>query len=107
MDAKGIEVRARDRVYCFFRSVFLFWVSFTFISSHFLLKLIYVLARAHLPLQTVRRDNCGLVAQVVSECLNKILMEKSVGGQYSSVHPPVCMCLSVCLSDLLSDWLAS
>lgn len=29
-------------------------------------------------IETVRRDNCGLVRNVVTECLNKILIEKSV-----------------------------
>jgi DNA polymerase elongation subunit (family B) len=39
-------------------------------------------------IETVRRDNCGLVKNVVTEALNKILIEKSVEGAIGpSLYP--------------------
>lgn len=57
-------------------------IAFT-VASVVTVVVIVIISVSLLPPQTVRRDNCPLVKNVISTCLQKILIDRNVEGAIS------------------------
>jgi hypothetical protein len=56
-------------------------------GNHYLFFILHAVTSICTLYQTVRRDNCALVKDVIETCLQKILIERSVQGaiEYVSI----------------------
>jgi DNA polymerase elongation subunit (family B) len=81
-------------------------LSNTCVVSHKLFEILIVTVFVLFVGQTVRRDNCALVKDVVETCLQKILIERSVQSAIECVSlylKFVVVTYTVCLRLIYSD----